>query len=69
VTTDNRLLYDLRGQQLKELARIVHDLTPADAEAVRRYAALSGQLYDTRNLSDKSLEEVDTISGKYFQGA
>jgi len=64
---DNRLLHHLRAQQLQALARIVHELAPPDAEAVRRYAALAGQLYDTRNLSDKSLEEVDTIAGRYFQ--
>ena len=66
-THTNRLLHHLRGQQLQELARIVGELAPQDAEAVRRYANLAGQQYDTRNLSDKSLEEVDTIAGRYFQ--
>ena len=67
MTHDTRLLHHLRGQQLKALAGIVHELAPPDAEAVRRYAALAGQLYDTRNLSDKSLEEVNTLAGRYFQ--
>lgn len=67
MATDNRLLYHLRGQQLQQLARIVGELAPQDAETVRRLAMLSGELYDTRNLSDKSLEEVDTICARYFQ--
>ena len=68
-THKNRLLHHLRGQQLQQLARIVGELTPLEADAVRRYAQQAGQLYDTRNLSDKSLEQIDVISGKYFQGA
>lgn len=64
---NNRLLHQLRGQQLKELARIVGELAPQDAEAVRRYAQQAGQLYDTRALTDKALEEVDVICGRYFQ--
>ena len=61
------LLHDMRGQQLKALARIIGELKPEDADRVRRFTALSGQLYDTRNLSDKSLEEIDIMAGKYFQ--
>jgi len=64
--TDYALLYSLRGQQLQALARIVGELEPQDAEAVRRFAALAGAQYDARNLSDKSLESIDVISGKYF---
>jgi len=60
------LLHSLRGQQLQALARIIGDLAPQDAEAVRRFAQLCGQLYDTRNLPDKSLEQIDVLSGKYF---
>lgn len=67
MTTDNRLLYGLRGQQLQALARIVGDLAPQDAEVVRRLAMLSGELYDTRLLSDKSLESIDVIALRYFQ--
>lgn len=66
MNTDNALLHSMRSQQLKALARIIGELQPADAEAVRRFAQLSGQLYDTRNLSDKSLEEIDILAGKYF---
>jgi hypothetical protein len=62
-----RLLHHLRAQQLRALAGIVHELAPTDAEAVRRYAQQAGQLYDTRNLSDKSLESIDVIAGRYFQ--
>lgn len=67
MTTDKRLLYHLRGQQLQQLARIVGELAPQDAEVVRRLAMLSGELYDTRVLSDKSLESIDVIAGRYFQ--
>lgn len=67
MNTDNPVLHSLRSQQLQALARIIHDLAPQDAEAIRRYCGLAGQLYDTRNLSDKSLEQIDLISGKYFQ--
>ena len=66
MSTDNALLYDLRGKQLQALARIIGELSPPDAEAVRRYATLAGSLYDARNLSDKSLEQIDEISGRYF---
>jgi hypothetical protein len=66
VTTDNRLLYSLRGQQLQQLARIVGELNAVDAEAVRRFAQLAGAQYDARNLSDKSLEQIDSIAGRYF---
>ena len=67
MNASTKLLHDLRGQQLQALARIIGDLAPEDAEAVRRFAQLCGQLYDTRNLSDKSLEQIDVISGRYFQ--
>lgn len=66
MNTDNALLHSLRAEQLKALARIVGELQPADAEAVRRFAVLSGQFYDTRNLSDKSLEQIDSMAGQYF---
>ena len=67
MNTALNLLYDLCSQQLKALAGIIHDLTPQDADRVRRFAALAGQLYDAKNLSDKSLEEIYVLSGKYFQ--
>lgn len=63
---ENGLLHSLRGQQLQALARIIGELKPADAERVRRFAALAGSFYDTRNLSDKSLEEIDVMAGQYF---
>lgn len=66
MSADNALLHSLRAEQLKALARIVGELQPADAEAVRRFAVLSGQFYDTRNLSDKSLEQIDVLCSKYF---
>lgn len=65
-THDNRLLHHLRGQQLQQLARIVGELQRQDAEIVRRYAQQAGQFYDTRNLSDKALEDIQTLSGRYF---
>lgn len=66
-THANRLLHHLRGQQLQQLARIVGELAPQDAEAVRRYAQQAGQFYDTMLLTDKALESIDVIAGRYFQ--
>ena len=66
MTSDNRLLYNLRGQQLQQLARIVGELSAVDAEAVRRFAKLAGAQYDARNLSDKLLEQINSIAGRYF---
>ena len=60
------LLHSLRSQQLQALARIIGEPKPEDADRVRRFATLAGSFYDTRNLSDKSLEEIDTLSGYYF---
>jgi len=62
----NRLLHHLRGQQLKALARIVGELQPQDAEAVRRFLFIVGPQYDMLALSDYALEEIDIISGRYF---
>jgi hypothetical protein len=67
MTHDNRLLHHLRGQQLQQLARIVGELKPQDAEAVRRYAQQAGQFYDVSALTDKALESIDVIAGRYFQ--
>lgn len=67
MNTATTLLHDMRGQQLKALAGIIGELAPMDADRVRRFATLAGQLYDTRNLSDKSLEEIDTICLRYFK--
>ena len=67
MNTSTKLLHDLRGQQLQALARIIGELKPEDADRVRRFATLAGSFYDTRNLSDKSLEEIDVMSGRYFQ--
>ena len=64
---ENRLLHHLRSQQLQQLARIVGDLAPIDAVAVRRYAQQAGQLYDVSALTDKALESIDVIAGRYFQ--
>lgn len=66
MTHDNRLLHHLRGQQLQQLARIVGELKPQDAEAVRRYAQQASQFYDVSALTDKALEQIDIISGRYF---
>lgn len=67
MTHANRLLHHLRGQQLQQLARIVGELKPQDAEAVRRYAQQAGQFYDVSALTDKALESIDVIAGRYFQ--
>lgn len=67
MTHDSRLLHHLRGQQLQQLARIVGELAPQDAEIVRRYAQQAGQFYDVSALTDKALESIDVIAGRYFQ--
>lgn len=66
-THANRLLHHMRGQQLRALVERVADKSPADAATVQRFAELCGAQYDTINLSDKSLEEIDKLAGIYFE--
>jgi len=66
MNTATNALHSLRGQQLKELVKARATIRHTDRPALDHWAALCGAEYDTRNLSDKSLEELDTLSGKYF---
>lgn len=63
---DNRLLHSMRGHQLRALIEQQPHLELADQYTVQRYKELCGDQVDTRNLSDKSLEEIQTLCGKYF---
>ncbi|MES2349107.1 MAG: hypothetical protein V4641_16220 [Pseudomonadota bacterium] len=60
-------MHHLRAQQLRALVERVADKSPADAATVQRLAELCGAQYDTINLSDKSLEEIDKLAGHYFE--
>jgi hypothetical protein len=60
------LLHSMRGHQLRALANARRGLEPADVYTVQRYTELCGGDFDTRNLSDKSLEEIQALCSKYF---
>lgn len=67
MNTATTLLHDMRSQQLRALHEYgIQPMAPMDIDAILRLARLCGAQYDTRNLSDKSLEEIDTLSGKYL---
>lgn len=66
MSTATNVLHSLRGQQLKALVRQRYCLDREDGDRVDFFFDLCGIKYDTRNLSDKSLEEIDTLSGKYL---
>lgn len=67
MNTTTKQLHDLRGQQLKALYENCMPMPEYDRLIVLRYADLSGKHWDTRNLSDKALEEIDTLAGKYLE--
>jgi hypothetical protein len=65
--TDTKLLHSMRGQQLKALFESpAAGMSVTDYRRMGEYALLCGAQYDTRNLSDKALEEIDTLAGKYL---
>lgn len=64
--TDTKLLHSLRGQQLKALRDNLKDMKCPDQHRIVLWANMCGAQYDTRNLSDKALEEIDTLAGKYL---
>lgn len=73
MNTATTLLHDMRGQQLLALVRMSpRNADPEDMNRVRYLVAMCDgspfypETFSTRNLSDKSLEELDTLSGKYF---
>lgn len=66
VNHSDTLLHSMRGHQLRALAQSRSKLDPSDIYTVQRYTELCGQDFDTRNLSDKSLEEIQALCGKYF---
>lgn len=72
MNTTTKQLHDLRGQQLKALHDLASDLRDLevkvpDLESIHRYSELCGAHYDTRNLSDKALEEIDTLASRYLE--
>lgn len=66
MNTATTLLHDMRGQQLRALVEARRVASHEDQEVIRRYYLLCGAQYDTRNLSDKWLEEIDTLAGRYL---
>jgi len=67
-TTDRQALHSIRDAQLKALVAInPFELSLPDAVRVGAVALLCGRRYDTRNLSDKALEEIDSLAGKYLE--
>lgn len=69
MNTAATLLHDMRGQQLRALVKARDDIRHTDRASVDLWAGLCGAQYDTRNLSDKALEEVDALAGKYLERA
>lgn len=67
MTQDNRLLYGLRGQQLQALHKIIGFLPLLDGDAVARFTKAAGQNFDASRLTDKDLEQIDVLAGRYFQ--
>lgn len=67
MNTATTLLHDLRGQQLRALGNIGYSqLDRADFYRIDFFIKLCGAQCDTRNLSDKSLEEIDTLALRYL---
>lgn len=70
-------LHALRSAQLKALARIPRNVfSRDDADRMFHYCHMCVNLrlpygdpaqYDTRNLSDKALEEIQTLASKYLE--
>lgn len=76
MNTATNVLHSLRGLQLIALARMpIIAMSHADSQRVvelvlqcegEKGSYLIPETFSTRNLSDKSLEEIDTLSGKYL---
>jgi len=69
------LLHSLRSQQLRALVIERASLKPADRIAVEELGAKAAKTatwaiplseIDTHNLTDKELEQIDILSGNYF---
>lgn len=70
-------LHALRSAQLKALAHIPRNVfSRNDLDRVRHYYDMCVNLnlpygdptqYNTRNLSDKALEEIQTLAGRYLE--
>lgn len=61
-------LHALRSAQLKALHSLPELLfSDSELERVWFYANICGARYDTRNLSDKALEEIQTLASKYLE--
>lgn len=70
-------LHALRSAQLKALAEIPRNIfSRDDAARARHYCGMcinprlrhdDPTQYDTRNLSDKALEEIQTLAGRYLE--
>lgn len=60
-------MHALRRAQLIALHGNRATLRHMERAMVDRYADLCGAQYDTRNLSDKALEEIATLSERYLE--
>lgn len=61
-------LHALRSAQLKALAGLSwRNVQPADIDRIDTLCRRSGTDYDTRNLSDKALEEIQTLADRYLE--
>lgn len=61
-------LHALRSAQLSALADLSwRNIPPIDINRIETLCRNSGVDYSTRNLSDKALEEIQTLAGRYLE--
>lgn len=61
-------LHALCSAQLSALADLSwRNIPPIDIDRIETLSRNSGVDYDTSNLSDKSLEEIQTLAEKYLE--
>lgn len=61
-------LHALRSAQLKALCKMpITQFSLHDADQLYLCRELCGPRLDTRNLSDKALEEIQTLASKYLE--
>lgn len=53
--------------QLKQLARMTPPLPGRDNDDVQLWLALVGDKFDMRNLSEKTLENLDALFRRHFE--
>lgn len=61
-------LHALRSAQLKALCEIpVNQMRYSDALQLQNYYRLCHSVFDTSDLSDKALEEIQTLADRYLE--